>query len=256
LGFLDQIHKGRRVRARRSLFYGIHGVGKSTLGANADGAIVIPFEDGIDDIDCESMPRPETFDQAIEALSELYSEHPYRTVVIDTLDALEVLIHKKVCDDRKVTSIEEINYGKGYLLALNYWRDFLAGLEGLREQKGMSIILIAHALIERFQNPETEGYDRYRPKLHKAAAGMIMEWCDDVLFATYKVYTKVTEESFGKTIVKAVGKSDDRVLRTTERPAHLAKNRLGMPEEIPLAWVEYAKYLPKPSDNGGKPNHG
>lgn len=253
--FLEQVTKGRKIRARRTAIYGVHGIGKSTFGANADGAIVIPLEEGVDDIDCASMPRPTTFDQAVMALSELYSEHPYRTVVIDTLDALEVLIHKQVCEARKVTSIEEINYGKGYLLALPLWRDFLAGLEGLRD-RGMSIILIAHAQIEKFQNPETEGYDRYKPKLHKAAAAMIMEWCDEVLFATYKVYTKVTEENFGKTIVKAVGKSDDRVLRTTERPAHLAKNRLGMPEEIPLAWCEYAKYLPKPSNNGGDSNHG
>jgi len=34
------------------------------------------------------------------------------------------------------------------------------------------------------------------------------------------------------------------VLRTTERPAHLAKNRLRLPDELPLSWAEFAKHLP------------
>jgi len=49
---------------------------------------------------------------------------------------------------------------------------------------------IAHARIERFENPETDAYDRYSPRLNKHASALIQEWCDEVLFATYKVHTR------------------------------------------------------------------
>ena len=45
----------------------------------------------------------------------------------------------------------------------------------------------------------------------------------------------------------------ERIIRTTERPAHVAKNRLNLPDELPLDWTAYAQYLP--NLNGGE-NHG
>ena len=121
---------------------------------------------------------------------------------------------------------------------------FLDGLAALRKDRGMTTVLIAHSKIERFENPEVETYDRYAPRLHKHAAAVIQEWCDEVLFATYEVHTKVTDEGFNKTRAQGVG-TGRRIVRTTERPAHVAKNRLNLPEELPLDWTVYAEYLPK-----------
>ena len=106
----------------------------------------------------------------------------------------------------------------------------------------MAAILIAHAKIERFENPETETYDRYVPRLHKLASAVVQEWCDEVLFATYQVHTRQTDEGFNRKRTQAIG-SGERILRTTERPAHVAKNRLGLPDELPLDWNVYAQYL-------------
>ena len=106
----------------------------------------------------------------------------------------------------------------------------------------MMVILIAHAKIERFENPETDAYDRYSPRLNKHASALIQEWCDEVLFATYKVHTKQTEEGFDKTRTRGIG-TGDRIIRTTERPAHMAKNRMDLPEELPLDYRVYAEHL-------------
>ncbi len=162
--------------------------------------------------------------------------------VSDSLDWLERLIWAKVCATRQVATIEDIGYSKGYTFALTHWRDVLDGLAALREHRGMTVILIAHARIERFENPETEAYDRYVPRLHKTATALVSEWCDEVLFATYRVFTKATDEGFNQKRVKGLG-SGERVLRATERPSHLAKNRLNLPDELPLAWSEFAKHL-------------
>ena len=119
----------------------------------------------------------------------------------------------------------------------------LDGLSALRDQRGLTVILIAHAKIERFEDPQTEAYDRYMPRLHKSASALISEWCDEVLFTNYRVFTKSQDEGFNRTRVQGLG-SGERVLKTTERPAHLAKNRLNLPDELPLAWSEFAKFLP------------
>ena len=186
----------------------------------------------------------ESFDHVMKALSELYSEkHPYRTIVIDTLDWLERLIWTDVCRKRMVENIEDIGFAKGYVFAITHWREFLDGLTALRNERKMMVVLLAHAKIERFENPETESYDRYVPRLHKLASAIVQEWCDEVFFAGYRVFTKTSDEGFNKKKAKGVG-SGERIIRTTERPSHLAKNRLNMPDEIPLLWTEYEKYFP------------
>ena len=81
---------------------------------------------------------------------------------------------------------------------------------------------------------------------------MVMEWCDEVLFATYKTYTKQVDAGFDRKRTQAIG-SGERVLRTTERPAHLAKNRLNLPDELPLDWAAFASYL-NPQAKGAKTN--
>ena len=241
---LSSIVTGPRSGPRRIMIYGTAGIGKSTFATCAPAPIVVQTEDGLGGIDCHRFPVAQSLDAVMASLATLYQEqHNYQTVVIDSLDWLERLIHAQVCALKQVASIEDIGYGKGYTFAIQHWRDVLDGLTALRERRGMTVVLIAHARIERFENPETEAYDRYVPRLHKTASALVSEWCDEVLFATYRVFTKATEEGFNQKRVQGLG-SGERVLRATERPSHLAKNRLNLPDELPLAWSEFAKFLP------------
>ena len=240
---LGQVEKGRKPAPRRLMLYGTHGIGKSTFANHADKPIFIQTEDGLGEIDCQKFPLTTAYEEAMTALSELYSEeHDYRTVVIDSLDWLERLIWEVVCQEHNVENIEKIGYAKGYVFALTHWRRFLEGLSALRNEKAMTIILIAHGHIEKFQNPETESYDRYAPRLHKHASAVVQEWCDEILFASYKVYTKTTDEGFEKKRAQGIG-DGERIIRTTERPAHVAKNRLDLPDELPLLWSAYAQFF-------------
>ncbi|MBA3936224.1 MAG: ATP-binding protein [Planctomycetes bacterium] len=241
---LASIITGTTPGPRRLLVYGTAGIGKSTFATCAPAPVVIQTEDGLGEVDCHKFPVATSLDAVMGALAALFSEdHRYRTVVIDSLDWLERLIWAKVCQTRQVPSIEDIGYGKGYAFALQHWRDVLDGLTALREQRGMTVILIAHAKIERFEDPQTEAYDRYAPRLHKTASALVSEWCDEVLFAGYRVFTKAQDDGFNRTRVQGLG-SGERVLKTTERPSHLAKNRLNLPDELPLAWSAFAALLP------------
>lgn len=243
---LSSIITGAKPGPRRMLVYGTAGIGKSTFATNAPAPIVIQTEDGLGEIDCHKFPVATSLDEVLESIADLYTEeHSYQTVVLDSLDWLERLTWAKVCENRQVANIEDIGYGKGYAFSLSHWRDVLDGLTALREVKGMTVILIAHAKIERFENPETDAYDRYMPRLHKTASALVSEWCDEVLFATYRVHTKTVDEGFNKKRVQGIG-DGERVLRTSERPSHLAKNRLGLPDELPLAWATFTEALSQP----------
>ncbi len=250
MSLLQSIETGRSRKPRRVMLYGVHGIGKSTFGAMAPNPIFIQTEDGLADIDAPRFPLSGAFEDVMSALMVLYTEqHEYDTVVIDSLDWLERLIWNEVVrrrptteKGRPVNTIEDYGFSKGYVYALEPWREVLDGLTALRDERSMMVILIAHARIERFENPETDAYDRYSPRLNKHASALLQEWCDEVLFATYKVHTRQTEEGFDKTRTRGIG-TGDRILRTTERPAHMAKNRLGLPEELPLDFAAYAQHL-------------
>ena len=243
---LEEVFSGTSSLPRRVMLYGVHGIGKSSWGAMSNRPIFIQTEDGLGEIDCDRFPVAEGYHQVIRALSELYEEdHSYRTVVIDTLDWLERLIWEQVCCMKGVQNIEDIGFAKGYTFALTQWREVLDGLQALRNDRGMMVILIAHCKIEKFENPETDSYDRYVPRLHKHASAVVQEWCDEVLFATYNVHTKQIDEGFGRTRAQGIG-GDERIVRTTERPAHVAKHRIpDLPDELPLDYRAFAQYLPQ-----------
>ena len=243
MALLKQVQRGKVAVPRRVLLYGTHGVGKSTWASMAEKPIFIQTEDGLAGIECERFPLAGKYEDVLAALGELYTEeHAYRTVVIDSLDWLQSLIYERVCKDRGVENIEDLPYGRGYVFALTRWREVLAGLDALRNDRGMTVILIAHAQIERFANPETDTYDRYSPRLQKLASALVQEYCDEVLFATYKVHTRTTREGFDRKRVQGLG-TGERVMRTAERPAHVAKNRLNLPYELPLDWRIYDAFV-------------
>lgn len=240
---IESIIKGKARQPRRILMYGTHGVGKSSWAAAAPKTIFIPTEDGLDDINCERFPKAKSFAEVQKfLLSILQEKHSYKTIAIDSLDWLERLIWAEVVANENVKSIESIGYAKGYTFAIDYWQKIIDALEMIRSSRRMSVIVVAHAKIERFNNPETEPYDRYSPKLHKHATALVSEWADEILFATYRVYTKSSDEGFNKTRAQGIG-TGERVVYTEERPAFVAKNRLSLPPELPLQWAEYMKYI-------------
>jgi hypothetical protein len=237
VGLLQQIEAGRKLRPRRALVYGVQGVGKSTFGATSERPVFIQTEDGLANIECDRLPLARSTKDVLDALGALYSEdHDYRTVVIDSLDWLERMIWDDVCAEFGAKYLEKADggYGKGYTYTLPRWRTILDGLDALREHRGMAVILTAHAKPEKFQTPENTAHDRFAPRLHKLASALVQEWCDEVFFATYSAIADPSRVKL-ETL-------PERVMRTCEGPTHVAKNRLGMPPEIPLEWTAYDYY--------------
>lgn len=248
---LTSITRGKRLRAPKIVVYGPPKVGKTTFAASAPGAIGIITEEGLDNIDVPAFPKCETFDDVIEQIGVLYTTaHEYQTVFLDSLDWLEPLILAKVCKDNGVSNIEKIGYGKGYIFADDLWKQFFAGLDALRNDKGMTVICIAHEQMSTVKNPTlAEDYTAYSLKLNKRATALINEWADVIGFAQHEVYTRqVDPDNKLNKDVKAIGKGT-RKLHLNPNPAYIAGNRYGMPD-VPLGWPAFQEVLSAAMNKG------
>lgn len=235
---LSGVRKGLRPAPDRILLVGTEGVGKSTFAAAAPSPIFLAAEDGVRHLDVASFPEPKSFADVLDALRSLATEtHEYRTLVLDTVDWIEPLIWQHVCERNGWPTIEEPGYGKGYAVATEEWRRLLVALDHLRTARSMEVILLAHATVKTFKNPAGTDFDRYECKLQKGAAALLREWCDANLFAVYEEFVKE-----GKGLARAKGVSTGaRVLKTVRTAAWDAKNRHGLPEELPLDYAAYAE---------------
>jgi hypothetical protein len=241
---LSHLTRAAAPKPPRILIHGVAGVGKTTFAAGACRPVVIQTEDGLGTLDVPHFPLARTFDQVIEGLAALYTEgHDFKSVVLDSVDWLEPLVWAKACRDNGWSSIEEPGYGRGYVAALALWRQYVDGLNALRDDRGMTVVQIAHTDIKRFDSPEHDPYDRHVIKLHARAAALLQEHSDVVLFANYRISTVKADVGFNKKVSRAVG-SGERVVYTVERPAFLAKNRYGLPDTLPLDWHAFAQAMP------------
>lgn len=239
-----KVRTGKRSRPRRTLLYGIHGVGKSTWASKAPRPFFLDIEGGSDDIDVAgSNDEPiHDLDGIIQWMNWIYTEdHPFESLVIDTADWVEDRICSSVAAENKKKTIAEIPYGKGPKFVVAKWQTIMAGLEAIRMHRNMQIILLAHAKIRKFDSPESERYDRYEPDMLEDSSSLLQEWCDEVLFASFKIFTLQEDQGFGKTRLIAKG-GKERFIRTNESAAALAKNRLTLPDELPMEWSALAAY--------------
>lgn len=236
---LDQVISSRDTyRPQRIMLYGVQGIGKSLCASTFASPIALRTEDGIGALDIATFPEiAKTFQDIVDAIQALHGEHQYKTFVLDSLDWSEPIIWQAVCNAHQdehgnpLSSIEAIGYGKGYVEAEAYWRTVMGGLDSLRINRGMQIVIIGHSEVKTFSPPDGDQYDRYQPKLHKRAFALWQEWCDNVFFINYR-RRMVTRDAQGKQ--KRAEGDGARTVFTQERPAYLAKNRWSMPAEIAI----------------------
>jgi hypothetical protein len=232
---LSTISRGKRPRHIFALFYGTDGVGKSTMCSHAPNPVFIGAEKGTEQLDVARFPQTESIAELLAQIRALQTEqHDFDSVVLDSLDWVEPLIWKAVCDEGKVETIEQYagGYGKGYARALDLWRTLLRELSVLNEK--MHVLLIGHAQIKSFQDPELPtAYDRYQLKINDKAAALVREAADAVLFARF-------ETELVKTNGKARARGEGvRVMYSESRPAFDAKNRFNLPFCMPLDWKTF-----------------
>lgn len=229
------IVKGRQHKPVRTLIYGEPGVGKSSFAAAAPKPLFLCAEDGAGQLDVPKQSIT-SWTQMLSILQECAELKEYETIVIDTLDALENMLTADIVAEAKAASINsgELGYGRGINARMLQWRPLIAALDRVRNA-GKNIMTIAHGAVKKFADPVIGEYDRFAPKLDERIWGLMNEWSDDVMYASFDKGIKKGED----------GKKDraiitgERILQTTKQSGFEAKNRHNLPEQIALDGVVY-----------------
>jgi hypothetical protein len=235
---LSSLRKVRATKPPRILIYGEPGIGKTSLAASFPAPVFLQVEDGTpSDLALDSFGKLETFEDVMQALGALYSEdHSFGTVVVDSISELQRLVFAETCargDDKgnKKANIEDFGYGKGYVYAQRVWQEFIDGVNALRNEREMGVVLIAHSKTDRFDDPETVSYNRFEIDLHDKSVGAIERDMDAILLIKRAISVKTEDEGFNKKRAIADGGSNI-FIHTEGRAAFVAKNRFNMPAKI------------------------
>ncbi len=254
---LEKYKRKAVERPPKTTIEGEAGVGKSFFACSAPKPFVINTDDGIDEIllripdimVADAVPvgdneaNAKLYDSIIDTLTELAKEkHDRKSIIIDSLDRLEILAQAKVCVEHSIKAPEDLGYGKAYVYARGKIQRVLAGLNYLRDEKGMEPICVCHTQIRTINKPTLEPYDVFTLKLHKSASADIMEWSDAVLFLTFKMIIQKKDTGFGRKDSRAIN-TGERIILTSGSQGVDCKNRFGLPSEIPAEYEEYHKLI-------------
>lgn len=226
----------------KTVLYGPEGIGKSTFASHFPDPVFIDTEGGTKRLNVARLPQPTSWAMLLDEVAEVRKGSvPCGTLVIDTADWAERLCIQAVCAKAKVNGIEDFGYGKGYTYVKEEFGKLLDALEEVL-QAGHNVVVLAHAAITKFEQPDAVGnYDRWSMKTSKQVAPLLREWCDMLLFANYK--TVVEKVGDGKN-AKSKASGGRRVMYTTHHPCWDAKNRFGLPDEMPFDYAGIAACIP------------
>lgn len=244
------ITRGKIKSAKKVVIYGPEGIGKTTFAAQFPDAIFIDTEGSTKEFDVARTDKPTSWAMLTQQLDYIKQNKPCKTLVIDTVDWAEQLCITAVCDAHGKKGIEDFGYGNGYVYEKEEFGNFLSRLEEVISA-GINVVLTAHAILRKFEQPDELGsYDRWELKLGKRTGSIISplvkEWADMVLFANYKTLSVAVDKE-GKRHKAQGGK---RIMYTAHHPCWDAKNRYGLPEEIPMDYGQIRNIIEDmPEDN-------
>lgn len=235
----------------KAVLYGQEGVGKSSLAANIPGIVFIDCEGSTTKMNVRRLPAPDSWQMLCDEM-EFICEHAavkgYRAVAIDTFDWAERLALQAICTEHKVKGIEGFNYGAGWQYEAEAIGRFLDRTDRLIKA-GIHVILICHAVTRQATLPEEiDKYDHWELKLGSKTtnkiAPLLKEWSDMTLFLAFKTQIMAADDK-GK-VHKAT--SVQRVMYATKSAWWDAKNRFGLPDQMPLDYSAIAHLFAPPAD--------
>jgi hypothetical protein len=207
------------------LVYGPTKIGKTTWCSHAEGALFLATEAGLNNLETFQVAIS-TWEQLLAACGEIAAgNHPFKTIVIDTIDNAYRMCADYVCAKHKVEHESDLAYGKGYALITNEFYRVLNKLALLP----YGLFLISHAQEREFET-RTGKVMRVVPTLPDKARKVVLGMADMVLFCDLDV----APGPDGKQTVR-------RVMRTKPSASYEAGDRTGrLPETIDL---DYRRFL-------------
>jgi len=231
MSLLDKLIRGKTPTMPKGIICGSPGCGKTTFGASAPGHILIDCENGANATSATRTPYLETWPEMADVIDSLLNEkHDYKIVVIDTIDWMVRRLEEQVsgCKDNSEQTLNRSHggYGNGKQVLKNeIYLNLLPKLDRL-VCKNIGVILLAHASRQEITDADGVTVEKTVPALPKEFLETFTEWSDFVC--------TVRRDRDGGRFLSTV--EDDRVL---------AKNRYGLPPQIPFKWDAFSGEIKK-----------
>lgn len=215
------------------LIYGPSKIGKSTFASQSPDAIFLATEPGLNALEVYQQPI-RSWSEFLEACNELAKgNHPFKTVVIDTIDILYRLCADHVCQKHGVEHESMGSHGKIYGLIKNEMYRVLTKIGHLP----YGLILISHSQ-DRDLETRTGTVTRTVPTLTESFRQIIIGLVDLILLCDIDVTTGPD----GK-------RAQRRVIRTKPSANYDAGDRFGiLPDTIDLDYTAFVRAFEGKSD--------
>lgn len=237
MSILTKIQTGRIGRAQKVVIYAPEGFGKSTLASLFPSPLFLDIEGSTSQLDVARVGRESLPDlAAVEAaITEIAKSGNFKTLVIDTADWLEIMAADALiaeANSKKIASIEDFGYGKGYTMLKEKFTVLLSRFDQAISA-GVNVVMLAHSLVKKFEPPDGAGaYDRYELNLSKQVAPLLKEWADAVIFGNWRTQIRERDKNDTGQQFKGVG-GKERKMFCNRCATHDAKNRHGLADEEP-----------------------
>ena len=204
------------------LLYGPTKAGKSTFASQADNALFLATEPGLNALSVFKIDI-DSWENLLASCAELSkAKHGFKTIVLDTVDNAYDMCLEYVCrglrgnDGNPISHPSDLGYGKGWSVVNNEFKRVLTKLAMM----DMGLILISHSKVQEIET-RTGKYDKIVPTT--GGAKIVLGLMDLVLYVDIE---SVKTEN---------GIEHRRIIHTKPTAYHDAGDRTGrLPEQLPL----------------------
>lgn len=214
--------------------YGQPGAGKSRFAASCPKPFFIRTEDRHDHLNVQTHEGVcNSYGMLIEILDWLATEkHDFKTVVLDTADSAEKLVHGKTCADAGVDNIlhpKVFPFYSGFVRAAAIWEgEILARLATLNEKRKMMPVIISHYETKHVEHPQYGNYPKFTLGVDKRCGAKIFKFCDIVGFLEFAT------QAAGEEGALRLKSSNRRILRLKPRAFWETKESYNLPDSIDI----------------------
>lgn len=232
---LSRVSTGVVDRPISVLIHGPAGCGKSTFAAGAPDPLFIDCDNRSAHLDVKRI-KPDSWEDVIGIFRHVAKgELVCKTLVVDTLDHAELLLHAHLATLHNVATVEDIGGGwqKGYVAALSEWRRFSVASDAVR-QRGVNLVMLAHSADRKRKNATGEDYATVDIALDTRATKFLSQRVDGIGYANFD--TLIVKSEKGPARAKTTGKV---TLSFAPSAAITTKRFAKFPESCALTWEAF-----------------
>ncbi len=173
----EKSKKNNNLSDQIILVYGRAKIGKSTLCSYFPDAVFLATEPGLNHLEVFKI-NITSWEGFLQACGELASGgHPYKTIIIDTVDNLITYCQDFVCKENGVGHVSELPHGRGWMLVTSEISRALVKLSSLP----YGLIIVSHSKQEEIET-KTAKFNSYTIDVSGKTQNIIMNLMDIILF--------------------------------------------------------------------------